>query len=117
MKSRTLQVALLLIPVTTAGCQWNKSMTRRSDLAAMATPTANATGGTTNTESGLESASLNDSAIQAASKRIDGSVAMTLNGEVPLDQYNSGSRNAANYPARTKVVPSSSNACGSGCSH
>ena len=117
MKSRTLQVALLLVVATTTGCQWNKSMTRRSDLAAMATPPAQETGGTANGESGLKSARLNDSAIEAASKRIDGSVAMTLNGEVPLDQYNSGSRNAANYPARTKVVPSSSNACASGCSH
>ena len=117
MKADTLQVALLLVAATTTGCQWNKSMTRRSELAATATPTANESGGTANGESGLESANLNDSAIQAASKRIDGSVAMTLSGEIPLDQYNSGSRNAANYPARTKVVPSSSNACASGCSH
>jgi hypothetical protein len=117
MKSRTLQVALLLVVAATTGCQWNKSMTRRSDLAAMAKPAAQETDGTANGESRLKSARLNDSAIEAASKRIDGSVAMTLNGEVPLDQYNSGSRNAANYPAHTKVVPSSSNACASGCSH
>lgn len=117
MKSRTLQVALLLVAATTTGCQWNKSMTRRSELAAMATPAANERGVAAKAESGLESASLNESAIEAASKRIDGSVAMTLNGEVPLDQYNSGSRNAANYPARTKVVPTTSNPCASGCSH
>ncbi|MBL9165638.1 MAG: hypothetical protein JNL18_23140 [Planctomycetaceae bacterium] len=117
MKAHALQVALLLVSASTTGCQWNKSMTRRSDLAAIATPAANESGGTTSAENGLASANLNDSAIQSASKRIDGSVAMTLNGEVPLDQYNSGSRNAANYPTRAKVVPSSSNACASGCSH
>jgi hypothetical protein len=118
MKSHTLQVALLLVAASTTGCQWSKSMMRRNDPAAVAPPATNETVGTTPfAESGLESASLNDSAIQSASKRIDGSVAMTLNGEVPLDQYNSGSRNAANYPTRAKVVPSSSNACASGCSH
>ncbi|WP_145430516.1 hypothetical protein [Lacipirellula limnantheis] len=117
MKAHALQVALLLVSASTTGCQWNKSMTRRSDLSAIATPAANESGGTTSAENGLASANLNDSAIQSASKRIDGSVAMTLNGEVPLDQYNSGSRNAANHPTRAKVVPSSSNACASGCSH
>jgi hypothetical protein len=117
MKSHTLQFALLLVAASTTGCQWNKAMTRRNDLAAITTPAANETGGTTSAEGGLASANLNDSAIQSASKRIDGSVAMTLNGEVPLDQYNSGSRNAANYPTRAKIVPSSSNACASGCSH
>jgi hypothetical protein len=118
MHPHFFQVALLLVAASTAGCQWNKSLARRNDVAALTTtPATSEADGTTSAKGGLESVSLDDSAIQSASKRIDGSVTMTLNETVPLDQYNSGSRNAANYPTRAKVVPSSSNACASGCSH
>lgn len=57
--------------------------------------------------------------VQSASKNIDSALVSSLSNKVDNDEYNFGSANAANYPARTKVTPSPSqaNSCASGCSH
>lgn len=113
-----IPIVVLLSVATLVGCQWNKSLARRSDAGAIATtPHSSQMTKTAGQDEVRDSNSLDNSAIEAASKRIDGSVSMALSERVPLDQYNSGSRNAANYPARTKVATSASNACTGSCSH
>lgn len=121
-------VALLLLTPIAVGCQLSKltfgrfanndgSNTQRVVLADAAQTTLDPSVDVTANNRSSELLAGDRSAINSASKRIDGSMTSALNNDVPVDEYNFSSHGAANYRTVAKVVPSKAGGCSSGCSH